>query len=61
MKLIYRGDQAKLIADICDEVGAKSPTDFMYKLALAFKDKLENPTDALDAQEIINGREEEQR
>ena len=60
MKLIYRGDQAKIISELSHIFG-NNPTEVVYKLAKNMHELLTTtPIDALAAQEIINGRDKKE-
>ena len=55
MRLIYRGDQEKMIKRLASIVG-DSPTDMVFKVLSRLDNEIKEPIDALDAQEILYGR-----
>lgn len=60
MKLIFRGEQAKIFAELATSLGY-SPTDLVYTLAKNLHELLNHTIDAQDAQEINYGREKGKR
>lgn len=59
MKLIYRGQQERIISTLATKLGY-SPTELMFKLAKDLNETInKHPIDALAAQENNNAREED--
>lgn len=55
MRLIFRGDQEKMLLRLATLVG-DSPTDMVFKVLSNLDSKVKEPIDAQDAQEILYGR-----